>query len=97
MTADDPDDPDDPDARRPPSSRRDPPPAPAPASVSIDVPPGGLTLEAGLGGQELVVGLLNSGGTAATDLVAEVTLPDGVALDGVAAAASKGSPQDASR
>ena len=34
------------------------PPAPAPASVSVDVPPGGLTLEAGLGGQELVVGLL---------------------------------------
>lgn len=66
------------------------PPPPAPASVSIDVPPGGLTLEAGLGGQELVVGLLNSGGTAATNLVAEVTLPDGVALDGVAAAALDG-------
>ena len=58
--------------------------------MSIDVPPGGLTLEAGLGGQELVVGLLNSGGTAATDLVAEVTLPDGVALDGIAAAALDG-------
>ncbi|GEL99028.1 hypothetical protein CTE05_25750 [Cellulomonas terrae] len=66
------------------------PPAPSPASVSIDVPSGGLTLEAGLGGQELVVGLLNSGGTVATNLVAEVTLPDGVALDGVAAAALDG-------
>lgn len=66
------------------------PPAPAPASVSIDVPPTGLALEAGLGGQELVVGLLNSGGTAATNLVAEVTLPDGVVLDGVAAASLEG-------
>ncbi|GEK20498.1 sigma-70 family RNA polymerase sigma factor [Cellulomonas xylanilytica] len=67
-----------------------PPPPPAPASVSIDVPSAGLTLEAGLGGQELVVGLLNSGGTAATDLSADVTLPDGVTLDGIAAAALEG-------
>ena len=52
--------------------------------------PAGSTLEAGLAGQELVVGLLNSGGTAATDLVAEVTLPDGVTLDGIAAAAIDG-------
>ncbi|KQR08555.1 sigma-70 family RNA polymerase sigma factor [Cellulomonas sp. Leaf334] len=66
------------------------PPAPAPASVSIDVPSGGLALEAGLGGQELMVGLINSGGTVATNLVAEVTLPDGVTLDGIAAAAIDG-------
>ena len=67
-------DPTTPPTRPIPSSRRIPP-APTPAVVSVDVPPGGLALEAGLGGQELAVGVRNNGGTAATDLVAEVTLP----------------------
>ncbi|MEZ0449933.1 hypothetical protein AB5970_18845, partial [Cellulomonas sp. ICMP 17802] len=62
-----------------------PPAQPTPAAVTIDVPPGGLALEAGLAGQELAVGVRNDGQSAATNLVAEVTLPDGVTLDGVSA------------
>ncbi|KRD43887.1 hypothetical protein ASE38_06750 [Cellulomonas sp. Root930] len=66
------------------------PEEPTPADVAVELPSGGLALEAGLGGQELAVVVRNNGGTAATDLVAEVTLPAGVELDGVAAAAFSG-------
>lgn len=67
-----------------------PPPAPAPPAVSVEVPADGLVLAAGLAGQELAFGVRNSGGTVATDLVAEVTLPTGVTVDGIAAAAVEG-------
>ncbi|MET0788919.1 MAG: sigma-70 family RNA polymerase sigma factor [Cellulomonas sp.] len=66
------------------------PAVPTPASVTVEVPPGGLMLEAGLADQELTIGLRNSGETAANNLVADVTLPPGVTLDGVSAAAFAG-------
>ena len=69
----------------PPTPRSRPPP-----DVGVELPDGGLALEAGLAGQELSVGVRNNGGTAATDLVAEVTLPAGVTLDGISAAAFTG-------
>lgn len=72
-----------------PTGPTDPVP-PTPAAVSVELPPGGLTLEAGLGDQELSFGLHNSGEATATDLVADVTLPQGVTLDGVAASAFAG-------
>ena len=76
-----------------PAAEESPAPAPpeaAPAAVQIDLPDGGLSLEAGLGGQELAVGVRNTGGTAATNLVAQVTLPDGVTIDGISGQAFAG-------
>lgn len=67
-----------------------PPPAPAPADVDVVLPDGGLVLAAGLAGQELAFGVQNTGGTAATNLVAEVTLPVGVSVDGIAGAELEG-------
>ncbi len=66
------------------------PEPPAPADVSVSLPAGGLALEAGVTGQALTVTVANSGGTAVTDLTAQVTLPDGVTLDGVAPVAFAG-------
>lgn len=60
---------------------------PEPADVSVVLPDGGLVLAAGLAGQELVIGVQNRGGATATDLVAEVSLPTGVSVDGIADAA----------
>ncbi|NUU19498.1 sigma-70 family RNA polymerase sigma factor [Cellulomonas humilata] len=89
LTAEAPTDPAD---TTPPADPAEPadPLAATPADVGVELPTGGLALEAGLGGQELAVVVRNNGGTAATDLVAEVTLPEGVTLDGVAAAAFTG-------
>lgn len=66
------------------------PPPPAPADVDVVLPEGGLVLSAGIAGQELAFGVQNTGGTVATDLVAEVTLPVGVSVDGIADAALAG-------
>ena len=65
------------------------PPA-APPEVQLELPDGGLALQAGVPGQEISVGVRNAGGTAATDLVADVTLPNGVTLDGISAVAFTG-------
>ena len=66
-----------------------PPPA-APPEVQLELPDGGLALQAGVPGQQISVGVRNAGGTAATDLVADVTLPNGVTLDGISAVAFAG-------
>lgn len=63
-----------------------------PADVSVDIPDGGLVLAAGLTGQDLTIGVRNSGGTAATELVAEITLPTGVSVDGIAGVALESLP-----
>ena len=58
------------------------PPA-APAALSVVVPDDGLALDAGLDDQELSIVVANTGGTAASDLSADIQLPDGVSLAGV--------------
>ncbi|MEN0129092.1 MAG: sigma-70 family RNA polymerase sigma factor [Brevundimonas sp.] len=61
-----------------------------PAALSVVLPDAGLALEAGAEGQELAIDVANTGGTAATDLSADVVLPDGVTLDGVLTVSTPG-------
>lgn len=79
----------DPEPADEPTTEPDPVP---PADVSLDLPDGGLVLAAGVAGQDLTIGVRNSGGTTATELVAEVTLPTGVSLDGIADVALQALP-----
>ncbi|AEI13402.1 sigma-70 family RNA polymerase sigma factor [Cellulomonas gilvus] len=56
----------------------DPPDDP---TLTIDLPPDGLVLAGGAAGQDLSLTVRNDGGQAAVQLVAEVTLPEGVVVD----------------
>ncbi|MGY4645014.1 sigma-70 family RNA polymerase sigma factor [Cellulomonas sp. URHB0016] len=62
-------------------------PEPGPAQVAVDVPDGGLVLAAGVTGQQLALAVRNTGGTAVANLLAEVTLPQGVTVDAAMPAA----------
>lgn len=72
----------------------DPPttPPPAPPSVAVVLPDGGLSLDAGVAGQELRFGVQNSGGSPAAGLEASVTLPEGVELDAISVPDLLGGP-----
>ncbi|MFS0706498.1 hypothetical protein AB6N23_18490, partial [Cellulomonas sp. 179-A 9B4 NHS] len=59
----------------------DPPPAP---DVVVEPPEGGIVLAAGGVGQELGLTVRNDGDRAAVDLRAEITLPPGVEVQGIA-------------
>ena len=58
-------------------------PPPSGPHVVLNDLSGGTELTAGASGQSLAIGVANTGGTAASDLVATVTLPAGVVLDDV--------------
>jgi len=71
----------------------DPTPEPTPPTaprVVVAIPEDGLVIAAGVGPQELGLTLRNEGETAATDLVAELRLPEGVAVDDMVGLAPAG-------
>ena len=57
--------------------------SPRPAEVVVDLPSDGLVLAGGAAAQDLVLTLRNEGDEPAEGLVAELTLPEGVTLDGL--------------
>ncbi|WP_198303441.1 sigma-70 family RNA polymerase sigma factor [Cellulomonas sp. PSBB021] len=61
----------------------EPTPPPRAPDVVVALPDGGLVLAAGVGPQDLAITLRNAGGRAATDLRAELGLPEGVSVEGV--------------